>query len=121
MHRLVIISTMLFVLLFNNAYAQVYITHDVLRSAEGTVKVRVLEEKSASPIPFASVYLTAKNDTLITNFTLTDTTGWATLSKVARGTYTLTVEMLGYKSYRQEHYFSKEVDNLGESCWMPHV
>ena len=114
MHRLVIISTMLFVLLFNNAYAQVYITHEVLRSAEGTVKVRVLEEKSASPIPFASVYLTAKNDTLITNFTLTDTTGLATLSKVARGTYTLTVEMLGYKSYRQEHYFSKEVDNLGE-------
>ena len=72
MHRLVIISTMLFVLLFNNAYAQVYITHEVLSSAEGTVKVCVLEEKSASPIPFASVYLTAKNDTLITNFTLTD-------------------------------------------------
>ena len=80
MHRLVIISTLFFVLLFNSANAQVYISQDVLRGVEGTVKVRVLEEKSMSPIPYASVYLTAKNDTLITNFTLTDTTGRATLS-----------------------------------------
>ena len=42
---------------------------------QGTVVVKVLEQGSEKPVPFASAYLTAKNDTLITNFALTDTTG----------------------------------------------
>ena len=97
----------------NPAVAQIYVSSEFLRSAEGVVKVRIIEEKSDAPIPYASVYLTAKNDTLITNFTLTDTTGLATIKKVARGTYRLTVEMLGYKTYNGEHYFTKEEEDLG--------
>ena len=73
---------------------------------QGSVLVKVLEEKTEKPVPFASAYLTAKNDTLITNFALTDTTGLARITKVMRGTYVLTVEMLGYKTYNKEHYFS---------------
>ncbi len=106
----------LFALLFLTAapaIAQVYVSSEFLRSAEGSVQVRVLEQKSDAPIPYASVYLTAKNDTLITNFTLTDTTGLATLKKVARGTYRLTVEMLGYRTYNAEQYFTKELEDLG--------
>jgi len=93
--------------------AQVLVSSDFLRSAEGSVTLRILEEKTNAPVAYASVYLTAKNDTLITNFTLTDTTGTATLAKVARGTYLLTVEMLGYKTYRKEYYFTKEKEDLG--------
>ncbi|MBR6423774.1 MAG: outer membrane beta-barrel protein [Bacteroidales bacterium] len=73
---------------------------------QGSVIVKVLEEKSDVPVPYASAYLTAKNDTLITNFSLTDTSGVARITKVTRGTYVLTVEMLGYKTYNKEHYFS---------------
>ena len=73
---------------------------------QGSVVVKVLEENTEKPVPYASAYLTAKNDTLITNFTLTDTTGLARITKVMRGTYVLTVEMLGYKTYNKEHYFS---------------
>ena len=73
---------------------------------QGSVKVKVLEEGTDNPVPYASAYLTAKGDTLITNFTLTDSTGVATLTKVTRGTYNLIVEMLGYKTYRKEHYIA---------------
>ena len=81
----------------------------------GTVKLKVVEEKTQAPIPYASVYLTAKNDTLITNFTVTDTLGVAQLKKVTLGTYNVFVELLGYKSYQKEQYFGfswskREVD-----------
>ncbi len=72
----------------------------------GAVVVKALETGTDKPIPYASAYLTAKNDTLITNFTLTDTTGRARIEKVTRGTYILTVEMLGYRTYNKEGYFS---------------
>ena len=77
---------------------------------QGSVLVKVLEEKTEAPVPYASAYLTAKNDTLITNFALTDTSGVARITKVTRGTYVLTVEMLGYKTYNKEHYFSFDWD-----------
>ena len=86
-------------------------------SVQGTVKVKVLEYGSEKPVEFASVYLRAKNDTLITNFTLTDTTGLAKITKVTRGTYNLTVELLGFKTYTKEHYlnfsWNSEAKDLG--------
>ncbi|MBO4535652.1 MAG: carboxypeptidase regulatory-like domain-containing protein, partial [Bacteroidales bacterium] len=83
-----------------------FIPGGVFDRNQGSVLVKVLEENTEKPVPYASAYLTAKNDTLITNFTLTDTTGLARITKVMRGTYVLTVEMLGYKTYNKEHYFS---------------
>ena len=83
-----------------------FIPGGIFERNQGSVIVKVLEEGSEKPVPYASAYLTAKNDTLITNFTLTDTTGLARITKVTRGTYVLTVEMLGYKPYNKEHYFS---------------
>ncbi len=83
-----------------------FIPGGIFEKNQGSVIVKVLEEKTDAPVPYASAYLTAKNDTLITNFTLTDTTGVARITKVTRGNYVLTVEMLGYETYNKEHYFS---------------
>ena len=87
-----------------------FIPTGLFEKNQGSVLVKVLEEKTDAPVPYASAYLTAKNDTLITNFTLTDTAGVARITKVTRGTYVLTVEMLGYQTYHKEHYFSFDWD-----------
>ncbi|MBQ1831040.1 MAG: hypothetical protein II112_01570, partial [Bacteroidales bacterium] len=79
--------------------AEAQIIGGLFERNQGTVVVKVLEQGSEKPVPFASAYLTAKNDTLITNFALTDTTGLARITKVTRGNYVLTIEMLGYKTY----------------------
>ena len=83
-----------------------FIPGGLFEKNQGSVIVKVLEEKTDNPVPYASAYLTARNDTLITNFTLTDTAGVARITKVTRGNYVLTVEMLGYQTYHSEHYFS---------------
>lgn len=80
-------------------------------SVQGTVAVKVLESGTEKPVAYASVYLKAKNDTLITNFTLTDTTGLAKITKVTRGNYNLTVELLGFKTYSKEHYLNFSWDS----------
>ena len=42
-----------------------FIPGGMLERNQGTVIVKVLEQGSENPVPYASAYLTAKNDTLI--------------------------------------------------------
>ena len=93
------------------AVSQIYSISTDMFSVQGTVNVKVLESGTEKPVAYASVYLKAKNDTLITNFTLTDTTGLAKITKVTRGTYNLTVELLGFKTYNKEHYLNFSWDS----------
>ena len=109
--------TILCCLMVATAARAQFIPGGLFERNQGSVIVKVLEQGSEKPVPYASAYLTAKNDTLITNFTLTDTAGVARITKVTRGNYVLTVEMLGYKTYNKEHYFSfdweRDSVNLG--------
>ena len=111
--RAVAVCFVLFVSL-SSATAQISISHDILKGSESIVRLRVQEAESGAPIAYASVYIRAKNDTLITNFTLSDTSGFVVMNKVSRGSYVLTVEMLGYKSYNADYYFSKAEEDLGD-------
>lgn len=78
-----------------------------------SLRISVADSLSDEPIAFASVYLKAKKDTVITNFTLTDTSGVATIKDIPRGEYSVTVEFLGYKPWSVRHFFRKAAEDLG--------
>ena len=60
--------------------AQVVIINDnVLTQRLSEIKASVVDSLTNEPVAFASVYVVPSKDTVITNFTLTDATGKATL------------------------------------------
>ncbi len=110
-----VIST-LFLCLFVclGARAQVFILNDnVFQGRMSDIKATVLDSLTNEPVAFASVYVIPAKDTIITNFTLTDTLGVATLEEVPYGNYVFHVEMMGYKPFVKERYFRNEEVDMG--------
>ena len=87
----------------------------VVSYAQGqfTVKLRLIDEKTSEPVGFATVSLTEKGAEKASKYTLTDAEGAAALTKVAKKTYTLKAELMGYKTHQQEVTVEKNV-NLGD-------
>ena len=87
----------------------------VVSYAQGnfTVKLRLVDEKTAEPVGFATVSLTEKGKDTASKFVLTDEEGKGTLTKVGKKAYTLKAELMGYKTYQQEINVEKNLD-LGD-------
>ena len=82
------------------ARAQVFILNDnIFQGRMSEIKTTVLDSLTNEPVAFASVYVVPVKDTTITNFTLTDANGVATLEDVPYGNYVFHVELLGYKPF----------------------
>jgi hypothetical protein len=81
--------------------------------AQFTVKLRLIDDKTSEPVPFATASLTAKGSTSATKYVLTDDHGHAAIAKVSKGTYTLKAEIMGYKTYTHELVVDKNV-NVGD-------
>ena len=97
-----------------SAGAQVLILNDNLfQGRMSEIKTTVLDSLTNEPVPFASVYVIPSKDTTITNFTLTDVKGEATLEEVPYGSYVFHVEMLGYKPFVKEKYFRNRSEDMG--------
>ena len=92
--------------------AQVVVFNDnVFAERMSDIKASVVDSLTNEPVAFASVYVVPSKDTVITNFTLTDAKGEATLDEVPLGSYVFHVEMMGYKPFVKERYFrDAEVD-----------
>lgn len=91
--------------------AQVVILNDnVLSGRMSEIKATVLDSLTQEPVSFASVYVIPAKDTTITNFTLTDAQGKAKLNEVPYGSYVFHVEMMGYKPFVKERFFSGTSD-----------
>ena len=108
-----VLSTFLFsAILCLGARAQIFVYNDSADQERlGAIKATVLDSLTSEPVPFASVYVIPSKDTTITNFTLTDATGKATLDEVPFGSYVFHVEMMGYKPFVKERYLrDKQVD-----------
>ncbi len=100
--RRVILTVCVFLLGFS-AYAQ----------NSFTVKLKLVDAKTAEPVSFATASLTVKGETTAAKYVLTDAEGAASLTKVRKGTYVLKAELMGYKPHEQELVVDKNID-LGE-------
>ena len=81
--------------------------------AQFTVKLRLIDDKTSEPVPFATASLTAKGSTSASKYILTDDHGQAAITKVVKGTYILKAEIMGYKTYTHELVVDKNV-NVGD-------
>ncbi len=95
-----------------NASAQLVISADLFESVSYKIEAQVLDSLNNEPVPFASVYLMPKKDSMITNFSLSDISGNVVLNEVTRGDYNLHVECLGYEPYIKDMYIQAD-RNLG--------
>lgn len=75
-----------------------------------SVKVRAVEEKTGQPVAFATASVTVKGEKEALKYTLTDDQGYATMTKLKKGSYTFRVEFMGYKSYVREITIEKNMD-----------
>ncbi len=75
-----------------------------------SVKVRAVEEKTGHPVAFATASVTVKGEKEALKYTLTDDQGYATVTKLKKGSYTFRVELMGYKSYVREITIEKNMD-----------
>ena len=91
----------------------VIINESLFQGRMSEIKATVLDSLTSEPIPFASVYVIPSKDTTITNFTITDAKGEATLDEVPYGSYVFHVEMMGYKPFVAERYFRDSEVDLG--------
>ncbi len=85
-----------------------------------TVKLTLLDGKTAEPVGFATVSLTPKGNEKPSKYALADSDGNASLVKVRKGTYKLKAELLGYLPHEQEINVEKNL-NLGIIKMMPDI
>ena len=78
-----------------------------------TVKLRLVDDKTAEPVAFATVSLSEKGSDKPSSYVLSDSEGKASLTKVAKKTYVLKAELMGYKTHQQELQVEKSID-LGD-------
>ncbi len=78
-----------------------------------TLKLKLVDDKSSDPVPFATVSLTVKGENAAVKYALTDSEGKVALTKIRKGTYVLKAELMGYKAHVQEIAIEKNAD-LGD-------
>lgn len=78
-----------------------------------TLKMSLQDADTDEPIAYATVYLTPQNDTLITNFAVSDEEGKAVIKDITPGRYQVNAEMIGYHSYQRIHNLKVTQIDLG--------
>lgn len=89
------------------------VTNSLFGQSSLSVKVRLSDANSSEPVAFATVSITPKGESQAIKYALTDDKGFAHITRVAKGTYVLKAEIMGYKTHTQEIVLNKSID-LGE-------
>ena len=77
------------------------------------LKLSLQDADSDEPIAYATVYLIPQNDTLITNFAVSDEAGEVEIKDIIPGRYQVNAEMIGYHSYKRIHNLKGTQIDLG--------
>mgnify|MGYP003482332497 CR=1 FL=1 len=77
------------------------------------LKLSLQDADTDEPIAYATVYLTPQNDTLITNFAVSDEAGEVEIKDIIPGRYQVNAEMIGYHSYKRIHNLKGTQIDLG--------
>ena len=75
-----------------------------------TVSLKLADEKTKEPVPYATVSLTVKGEEKAAKYVLSNSEGEAEITKVKKNTYILKAELMGYKAYTKEIAVSKDLD-----------
>ena len=78
-----------------------------------SVKLKLVDAKTSEPVGFATASLTVKNAKNASKFAMTDEKGYADITKVAKGTYIVKAELMGYHTFEKEITVDRNID-LGE-------
>ena len=72
---------------------------------ESALTVKVTEKENGKPVLMATVYIVPVGDTVATAFTFSNKKGIASFSSFPAGKYTVNVQLLGFKPYKQDLLF----------------
>lgn len=80
--------------------------------SSSSVSLKLVDEKTQEAISYATISLTKKSETSPKYYMLSDAAGTANFAKVAKGSYVLKAEIMGYLTHTQEITVEKSL-NLG--------
>ncbi len=96
------------------AEAQVVLDFSRIESTQNVdVRMTLRDAQTKDPVQFATVYLVPQNDTVITDFAISDDKGEVLMEDVIPGRYTVNAEMIGYVPYSRSHNIKGWEMNLG--------
>ena len=86
------------------------LSHSAFAQSIYSIKLHLLDENTSEPVAFATASVTVKGEKEPLKYTLTDDEGYATISKLKKGTYIVRAELMGFKTYYKEILVEKNVD-----------
>ena len=75
-----------------------------------SIKLKLVDDKTSEPVAFATASVTAQGAKEPAKYVLTDSEGVGTLVKLAKGTYTVKAELMGYEPLSKVVVVEKNVD-----------
>ena len=75
-----------------------------------SIKLKLVDDKTSEPVAYATASVTAQGSKEPAKYVLTDAEGAGTLVKLAKGTYIVKAELMGYEPFSKEVVVDKNID-----------
>ena len=93
-----------------SVFAMMLFSFNASAQAIYSIKLKLVDDKTSEPVAFATASVTAQGAKEPAKYVLTDSEGVGTLVKLAKGTYTVKAELMGYEPLSKVVVVEKNVD-----------